>query len=381
MAYIYAGLALLITLAYAGFTTYLQLGWRALPIWRVPENWQPRTRATVVIPARNESANIGACLEALLNQTLAPEYFDIIVVDDHSTDTTAAVVRRYADPRLQLLQAPEPAPGEVAFKKRALEHGIRAARGELIVCTDADCVAHPGWLASLLSYYEQHDYRMLAAPVALWKERNLVGIFQGLDMAGVMGTTGGGIQRGFMHSGNGANLAFERRSFEAIGGYGGIDQVASGDDMLLFQKMAHHHPGSVGFVKSAEAVVYTEPCHRWSDFIRQRIRWASKSSAYSEPWILAVLASVYLLCVGLFFTPLASWAFGWWGLAPGLFALSVKLLIDWRLLHELNHFFGRPDRLRYFLPAQPLHWLYLVWVGTLGNLPRRRYEWKGRRVV
>lgn len=380
LAYLYAALALIITAAYAGFTSYLQQGWRQLPRWQVPPDWTPSTRVSVVIPARNEAANIGACLDALCAQSLAAGHFEIIVVDDHSTDRTAAIVQAYSDARIRLLRAPEPEPGAVAFKKRALEHGIQAASGQLIVCTDADCVAHTEWLTNLLSFYELHEYRMLAAPVCFWKERNLAGIFQGLDMAGIMGTTGGGIQRGFMHSGNGANLAFERSSFLEIGGYRGIDQVASGDDMLLFQKMAYQFPGSIGFVKSPEAVVYSEPCHTWSDFIRQRIRWASKSSAYSEPWIIAVLGSVYLMCVGLLLTPLASIWLGWWALGPGLLALSVKLLIDWRLLHELNHFFHRGDRLRYFLPAQLLHWIYLAWVGTLGNLPRREYEWKGRRV-
>ncbi len=78
---------------------------------------------------------------------------------------------------------------------------------------------------------------------------------------------------------NGANLAYEKQAFEEVGGFTGIDMIASGDDMLLMYKIYHAYPGSVHYLKSPDAIVRTLPVDTVKGFMNQRIRWSSKADS------------------------------------------------------------------------------------------------------
>ncbi|MFM1793710.1 MAG: hypothetical protein RL642_95, partial [Bacteroidota bacterium] len=110
-------------------------------------------KVTVIIPARNEEANIGRCLDSLLQQSLPTDQREIIVVDDGSTDTTATLVESYAEKGVRLLTLTDEAGG----KKAALAKGIAAAKHGIIVTTDADCTYPANWLNTLLNYRFEHD--------------------------------------------------------------------------------------------------------------------------------------------------------------------------------------------------------------------------------
>ena len=113
-------------------------------------------------------------------------------------------------------------------------------------------------------------------------ERNLLERFQSLDFCGMMGITGAGIHKKYLLMGNGANLAYEKAVFEEVGGFEGIDHLASGDDILLMQKIAKVYPEQLVFVKNLEAVINTTAQPTWRAFIQQRVRWASKSAQYPQ---------------------------------------------------------------------------------------------------
>ena len=93
---------------------------------------------SVVIPVWNSASLIRACLEAIEAQTYPREAYEVLIVDNGSTDATPKVVNEMAIASLLV----EPAPGSY----RARNLGIRSARGEYIVFTDADCLPDPTWL-------------------------------------------------------------------------------------------------------------------------------------------------------------------------------------------------------------------------------------------
>lgn len=99
---------------------------------------------SVIIPARNESATIGTVVGSVLATTYSP--LELLVIDDRSTDDTAAIVERTADPRLRLIRGEELPEGWYG-KPWACHQGYRAARGELLLFTDADTRHEPGLLA------------------------------------------------------------------------------------------------------------------------------------------------------------------------------------------------------------------------------------------
>lgn len=99
-------------------------------------------RISVVIPAYNEERHIAACLEALTRQTIS-EPFEVIVVDNASTDRTAEIARSYGD-RLNLRIIYESTKGRGAARAA----GFAAAGGDILFSTDADTQVPPSWLQS-----------------------------------------------------------------------------------------------------------------------------------------------------------------------------------------------------------------------------------------
>jgi len=378
---VYSIITIFLALGYAFLMhSYLQ-GWKSLPDWNMPDDFSPSTKVSILIAARNEAAGIKACIPSLLAQNYPSRLYEIIVIDDHSEDATVSVVKSFEDTRVRVLRLSEylKERPKSAFKKRALETGIAHAIGDLIVSTDADCLAGPDWLPLLVSYYETHQPKFIAAPVNMMDEKNLLQRFQSLDFMGMMGITGAGIWKGFMHMSNGANMAYEKNVFEELGGYDGIDHVASGDDMLLMHKIAAAYPGKIGFVKNKAATIYTEAQPTLKAFINQRIRWASKSSDYEERLVTAQLALVFFFCINIVLSMLLIPFLGKTALVLFLIQIAIKAIVDYRQLNKMAQFFYRSDLMAVFVPALFMHIVYIVAIGTLANLVKR-YEWKGRKV-
>lgn len=353
--------------------------WRQLPKSSVPQDFVPAVGISVIIPARNEAANIENCVRSIVAQHYPAALFEIIIVDDHSEDDTALLVKNLRLPQVQVLDLAAYLQGKNinSYKKAAIAYGIAQARHPLIVCTDADCTTPPLWLRSIAHQYHTNPYRLLTAPVAFEGEQSFFQRFQSLDFAGMMLITGASLHKRLSLMGNGANLSYEKAVFYEVGGFDQIDTVASGDDLLLIQKIAAYYPQGISFLKNTAAIVTTAACPTWKDFLQQRIRWASKSNQYNDWKIKSILLGVYLLNVSLLFLPLVAlfdirWCWVW------IFQIFVKIIADYFFLKEAVSFFGRGDLMRIFLPAQLLHIIYIVWAGWAGNW--KRYEWKGRRV-
>jgi cellulose synthase/poly-beta-1,6-N-acetylglucosamine synthase-like glycosyltransferase len=362
-------------LAYLLLIRFYLRQWAKIPVWEIPSSFVATTSISILIPARNEAENIGHCLHHVLTQTYPSQLLEILVINDHSTDQTAALVRQMSDPLIRLLDLPEGAAG----KKAAITYGIGQARGDLIITTDADCTVPENWLQYLVSFYQAYGPVFITAPVNLVGENTALERFQSLDTLGTMILTGAGIQSATLHMSNGANLAYAKSAFEAVGGFSGIDHLASGDDMLLMHKMALAYPGRLAFLKQATAAVHTRAVDNWQDFFQQRLRWGTKSGTYQDRRIIATLALVFFLCWGIFFGPLLVLIWGAAGLIPFLVLLSFKLIADHQLLSRAAHFFQRDDLMKHFAVAQLLHIAYIALVGLAANFVKQ-YTWKGRRV-
>ncbi len=363
---------LFLFLVYAFLILFYYRSWRLVPSY-TGSRQHFQTRLSVIVPARNEEACISALLTALAAQTYPRSLYEVIVVDDHSSDGTSAEVKKFS--WVQLIRLADE--GINSYKKKAIEKGIAAATGTLIVTTDADCVPPPGWLAALAGCYEGTRAAFIAAPVVISNGRPMVEIFQAMDFLVLQGITAASVHRGVHAMCNGANLAYTREAFEAVEGFRDIDDIASGDDMLLMQKFRERYPSGIVYLKAREAIVPTAPVSSWKAFFHQRIRWASKSTHYRDARIKAVLLIVYLFNLSLlvcFIAALAAPVYWWW-LLGGLLA---KTLTELPFFAAVARFYNKTALIKYFPLFQPLHILYTVTAGFLGLLGR--YEWKGRKV-
>jgi cellulose synthase/poly-beta-1,6-N-acetylglucosamine synthase-like glycosyltransferase len=352
-------------------------------------DFKPSTKITVIIPARNEEENIAACLDSISNQSYPKELYEVLVVDDHSTDNTAAIVNNFAGKNVNLISLKDFIPaGEInSYKKKAIEVAIAQSTGELIVCTDADCMAGPNWLHSIASFYEQYQPQFIAAPVAINCSNKFIEFFQGLDFMTLQGITGASVYKKIHSMCNGANLAYTKKAYTEAGGFTGIDNIASGDDMLLMHKIYKLYPDKVMFLKSKEAIVQTEPVNSVKEFFNQRIRWASKADKYDDKRIFAVLLLVYLVNVLLLVLPVIAVfdnvqytmfniqcsMIGLW-----LLLLLTKTIAELIFLYPVAKFFGKQSMLWVFPVMQPFHIVYTVIAGWLGKFGS--YSWKERKV-
>lgn len=363
----------LLTIGYAGLINRFKRGWDRLPYFSPSPSTAPLPYVTVLIPARNEAATIGKLLQALQQQTYPSEHCEVIVINDHSTDETVAVVEQFPFVKLIHLINEE----HQAHKKRALEMGVAQAKGSFILCTDADCLPSPRWVATVVAYHLEQKAVFVAAPVFLENEQTLLGRFQTLDFLVLQGITAAGIQKGFIYMANGANMGYAKTAFEAVEGYKGVRKLASGDDFFLLHKIKDHYPHQIGFVQSADAIVRTAAMPTWSAFLQQRIRWASKSTHYQNKTIQLVLLLVWLynlsFLIGLL---MAIKKIEWLWII--LIALLVKTQLEWPFVQAVSKFYQFPLRKKTFFAFQPLHILYITFTGLLGL--RGTYTWKGRQV-
>lgn len=351
-----------------------------LKIYRPSTALSPQTRFTIIIPARNEASAIVHCLNSIQQLAYPKELLEVIVVNDHSTDGTPDIVlqRREQFPSLKLINLADHLNGTVnAYKKKAIEIAVAESNGNWIVTTDADCTVPPQWLSLLDQYIQENQPVFVAAPVMFTLTKSWLGLFQVLDFMSLQGITASAVAAGYHSMCNGANLAYSKRAFESVGGFKGIDHIASGDDMLLMYKIKQQYPGKLGFLFSPGAIVQTAPMPDWVSFLNQRIRWASKADSYSEKSIFRVLFLVYcvnaLLLAGLLLGLLFQGLYPWM-----MYLLGAKTVVELFFMWPVAGFFRQRKSLFFFPFMQPFHIVYTVVAGWLGKFGS--YQWKGRSV-
>ena len=374
------------SIAYCFMVLYFYFRWKNLSDVEA-ENAEADVHFSIIIPARNESENLPNLLQSLQQQSYSKELFEVIVIDDHSSDGTATLAEGFPTRgtgqvgisnlkviRLGDIQLPE---NLISYKKKAIEIGVEAAKNDLIITTDADCIVSSDWLKTIASYYQNNDYSIIAGPVLLSGKNNLISNFQKLDMLALTAITGATMNDGFIGLCNGANLIYKKSIFHSVGGFDNIDRIASGDDMLLLQKINNHYPGSSAYLKSRKALVYSKTEESLRDLLRQRIRWISKAKFYSDKRISAILVGVYfhnLLLLTTLVLSIANFRF----LILFLIAFGIKVSVEFIFLRSAAAFFDQKKIMKWIVPVSFFHILYVLIAGVLGLF--KSYEWKGRKV-
>ena len=339
------------------------------------------THFSVIVPARNEENNIKQCLESILQQPYPRELFEVIIVNDHSTDETENIVlalqKQYSNLFLLNLKDHLTNKQLTAYKKKAIELAAIQCDGSWIVTTDADCIVTDNWLSNFDQYIQEREPVFVAAPVMFTNDHSFLSVFQLLDFLSLQGITAASVSAGYHSMCNGANICYRKDVFTEVGRFIGIDHIASGDDMLLMHKIKLKYPGKIGYLYSKESIVLTSPMGTWKDFFNQRIRWASKASSYQDKGIYWILLLVYLLNAALFVL-LVSSPFIHHGIINWLILVGIKTLVELSFMLPVARFYGQIKALFWFPLMQPFHIFYTVVAGWLGKFGT--YQWKGRTV-
>ena len=334
---------------------------------------------SVLIPARNEEKHIEASLASLRAQDYTDGRLEVLIVDDHSEDGTADLVRREieTDSRFRLLSLPAASNG----KKSAITSGVENASGEIIVTTDADCLHDTGWLRAMTAPFradaEGKAADVVAGPVVYERRDSMFARLQALEFLGLVGVGAGFFGIGYPRLCNGANFAYRKTMFEAVGGYDGNADVHSGDDEFLLHRIVYFEGGRAEFATGSAAVVRTEGAHSIGAFLRQRIRWSSKTGSYEDTRFVSFLVLLFFYLLFAAAAP-AVGVTSQAALAAAVLFFGLKVVGDSAVLFPAARLFQQPIRLVDLLAAEVLHPYYIVVVTILGLFGK--FRWKNRKL-
>jgi len=338
-----------------------------------------RCRATatpfvsVIVAARNEEAHIGELVEHLRKQDY--RHYEVIIVDDRSTDQTGHLLKTAAHnfSRLRIISVTEPSTMMPA-KKHALECGIRASNGEILLFTDADCLPPERWISSVVRCFGESTG--LVAGYSPFRENLkariggvLFGFIRYEELRAAIWTAGSIWWRlGWLCTGR--NLAYRRSVWDEVGGFEQIKHSISGDDDLFLQLVRRTTAWKIRYVSTNDSHMPSAPPSSFGDFVNQRTRHFSAGKFFTFP--MKAFFSAYHGANLLLYA----------GLVVGLFtenpllvgAFEAKLAADFFLMGAGLKIDNSPVQ---FLASPLMEFLYLCYNLAMGPLGMRgSFRWK-----
>ncbi|HNV81803.1 MAG: glycosyltransferase [Tenuifilaceae bacterium] len=311
---------------------------------------------SVIAPIRNEEHNLDGLLGSLAAQDYPKDSFEVIMVNDHSTDSSRDRVNSWRTEmdNLHLVDLPLGTTG----KKDAIAAGVERAKYDFIALTDADCSHPKSWLAAMAQGFGTEETKMVIGPVMIKYGKKFFQRMQALEHASLQAVTLGGCGLGIPFMAGSANLAFHR---ERVGFNREMLNPShpSGDDVFLLHGAKRQGRGAIGCVHSPQAMVYTKPAEGLAEFLFQRARWASKAPLYRD--VVAILVALIVLIFNLMLLLLVVLSFFIHGALLALAtAIAVKALVDFPLLRIYLKRYKETSLLWVFIPLQLLYPFYIA---------------------
>lgn len=322
-------LAFLILLAYAWYVL------RLTPLHEEKTNNEKITQVSIVVAFKNEIKNLHQLINSLKSQSINHENFEVILVDDNSTDGSYELAKELSEGSIDVQVLKNLYSG----KKRAIQTGVHAAKHNWIVQTDADVILPRNWVESISkSITSEIDF--IAAPLRVKTSNNrMVERFLAMENLALQQLTYSSIETGKPLMCNGANMAYRKSVYLANENNLRFD-IPSGDDTFLLIETWKSKPNRITYLTNREAIVDTQAADSYQDAVIQHTRWAKKVSAYSGTkhiqttgWLLL---TAHFLVLILFFGGLTfkeiHYFFIYW---------IIKSLIDIRFTKNIQRFFNQ----------------------------------------
>jgi cellulose synthase/poly-beta-1,6-N-acetylglucosamine synthase-like glycosyltransferase len=314
---------------------------------------KPAYFVSVVIACRNEEADLPHLLTDISKQEYPHNKFEVIIVDDNSTDSTNVIASGFREiSNMQVIR------NMGNGKKQALRTGIGIAKGDLIITTDADCKMGPNWIRTITAFYADKSPDMIICPVQIEQIPGFFGRFQELEFLSLQGITAGTSNYGNSTMCNGANLAFKKEAY-----YENLENlrfdILTGDDVFFLHSLKKKAGSVILWLESSDATVTTSGSSCLKDYLEQRKRWLSKSSAYNDFFSIslgtvtftAILTELFVMAAAVYSSKF---------LPVFLVIFLLKSVADYLILRNTAIRYEKKKLLNWFLPAQIVYPVYVI---------------------
>lgn len=320
-------------------------------------------KISVIVPVTKPPEEMEGLLSDLALQNYSHKSYEVIIADDTGGRWKNIPIRDDIPGMLVV-------PNESTGKKRAIDTAIRKAEGELIITTDDDCRVGRDWILAIASHYIRSGPGMILCPVELTGSNSPLHAMQQLEFFSLQGVTAGSASLGDPLMCNGAGMAFRRDL------YPGLDKLPSGDipsgDDIFFLHYLKNKGIPVEWAESVSATVQTEPARSFSEFIRQRSRWASKSVYYNDASSVIAAVAVLTVCV-VIATYMVLSVINPVYIKTALGMLLLKSIPDSVIIMNRLRFHNRTNLIWYFPVVQLVYPFYVIAVTAIGIFGSKKW--------
>jgi cellulose synthase/poly-beta-1,6-N-acetylglucosamine synthase-like glycosyltransferase len=335
---------------------------------RFPSNTEKDLQEiSIVVAVRNEEKNIHHCLESLDKLIYPENKLEVIIVDDDSSDGTEAIIKEFIDGkskfRLINLTGNE---GKLKGKVRAVAEGIKRAKGEIILTTDADCVVNPLWARTIVSYY-QNNVGIVNGFTTILADGTFSGM-QAIDFIYLLFVSAGTINLGKPVSCIGNNMSFRKKAYDLSGGFENLPFSVT-EDFLLLNTIHKLNKYAVIYPLDKNSLVFSKPCSNVKDLFNQKKRWAvgGIDAPFSGKLLMlwAFLTNGLVLLTPFMFSPV-------W-----LYLVFFKIATDFFALLPVHQKLGLQKNLKYF-PVFQIYFIIYTFILPFIILFNKKVKWKDR---
>ena len=334
---------------------------------------------SILVPAKDEEKTIANCLESLLQQKYPSDKYEIVVVNDRSTDNTPSIIKRYQQKHsiIKILNIESNTSG-LTGKQNAMIEGLKLCKGKIILNTDADCFATPMWVSKTVAHFSPQMGLVIGfhIPYNTRDSRSVFVDLQSLDMLFLMDSAAGSFGMNVHVGGAGRNLTFHK-DINASNIYKQMGFTIT-EDTALIQYVSKNTNWGISAVYDKDALIMTSAESSLKKFLIQRIRWTLGGHT-TRSWILMPLYSIFLY--HLYLAVLIPIAFFLESLAiPVLISFVVKTLVDFVRCWRISREFQRLELLKVFMLYEFFMIFYSI-ISGFGSLFIRKVKWKGDTYV
>ncbi|WP_375235041.1 glycosyltransferase [Winogradskyella sp.] len=375
-------ICIIIILIYLILIGWLNNGFNKIKDFKL-QDLKPKTKFSIVIPFRNEAENLTALLKSIDNLNYPNSHFEVILVDDESEDTSVEIINKVLDTfrqksrntRTDIITIINNNRTSDSPKKDAITSAIKIAKYNWIITTDADCTLPKYWLDSYDEFIQTNNTLAIAGPVKFTGLSSFFTRFQILDSLSLQGATIGsfGIKKPLMC--NGANFAYSKKGFEQVNGFEDNNRIASGDDVFLLQKLSEKDISKIHFLKSENAIVTTRVTNGFTEYLQQRLRWASKTTNYKY-WFPKFLGLIVLLTNLVMVSVIPLYILEILQGKTAVLLFLIKFSIDLLLIFKTARFYKQESVLLSYVFASFIYPFITIYITAI--LPFLSFKWKGR---